>query len=393
MRRVVGISIALVALAIGSVAQEPAVTGTCAKPYSVAFRGNARVGESALRGDVGITPGATLSYRTLQRAIKNLYATAQFEDIQVHCEVANGRAILSFDLKERPLLGDVDVRGAQRVPPGTVRDQVDLLIGRPIDSSQVARAIARIDSVYVSKGYYLAQARAETTTVAAGTKITFVIDEGTRMAVSGVRIDGNQRVGDREIVSAMQTKPEGFFWWRKGEFDDNKYASDLTEKIPQTYGRHGFIDMQLVRDTLVVDRARGKALVDINVTEGPQYVVGEFEVNGARRFSSDEIRRFYPFVERGRTLKEAVTSAAGVLTRSGSKDAQNVFDQAKWDDATRQVQDAYANEGYIYAQVRPVVERVRVGKDSIPTVNLRWDIDERSPAIVNRVEIFGNDRT
>src|SRR5207244_417990 len=125
---------------------------------------------------------------------------------------------------------------------------------------------------------------------AAGTKITFVIDEGTRMAVSGVRVDGNQRIGDREIVSAMQTKPEGFFWWKKGEFDDNKYASDLTEKIPQTYGRHGFIDMQLVRDTLIVERAR-------------------------------------------------------------------------------------------------------VGKDSTPTVNLRWDIEEKSPAIVNRVEIFGNDRT
>src|SRR5439155_8079473 len=71
----------------------------------------------------------------------------------------------------------------------------------------------------------------------------------------------------------------------------------------------------------------------------------------------------------------------------------NVFDQSGWDDATRQVQEAYANEGYIYAQVRPVVERVRLGKDSIPTVNLRWEIDERTPAIVNRVEILGNDIT
>ena len=213
------------------------------------------------------------------------------------------------------------------------------------------------------------------------------------MAVSGVRIDGNQRIGDQEIVSAMQTRPEGFFWWKKGEFDDNKYAGDLTERIPQTYGRHGFIDMQLVRDTLIVDRSRGKALVDIVVNEGPQYRVGEFEVNGARRFSSDELRRFYPFDDRGRTLKETVSDVAGVITRSGPKDPPNVFDQAKWDAATAQVQEAYANEGYIRAQVRPVVERVRMGKDSVPTVNLRWDIDEQSPAIVNRVEIYGNDRT
>ena len=381
-------------MATAAAAQEPAVTGACAKPDSVAFRGNVRVGDAALRGDVGISPGSALNYRTLQRAIKSLYATTQFEDVQIKCEVAGGRAILTFDLKERPLLGDVEVRGSERVPASTLRDQVDLLIGRPIDPAQVARAIARMDSVYAAKGYYLARARAETTTVAAGTKVTFVVDEGQRMAVSGVKVDGNDKVPDGEIVSSMLTKPEGFWWWRKGEFDDNKYAADLTERIPQAYGRHGFIDMQLVRDTLVVDKQRGKALVDITVAEGPQYRVGEFEVNGARRFSSDELRRFYPFDDRGRTLRETVSEVAGVVTRSGSsKDPPNVFDQAKWDEATRQVQEAYANEGYIYAQVRPVVERTRLGKDSIPTVNLRWDIEERTPAIVNRVEIFGNDIT
>ena len=383
----------LLVLASGLVAQEAPVGGACARPDSVAFRGNGRVGEAALRGDVGITPGGALSYRTLQRAIKNLYATAQFDDIQVTCAVANGHAILAFDVRERPLLGDVDVRGAVRVSPNTVKDQVDILVGRPVDPSQIARSIARIDSVYASKGFYLARTRAETTTVAAGTKITFVVDEGRRMAVSGVRVDGNHRISDREIVSAMATKPEGFFWWRKGEFDDNKYAADLTERIPAAYGRHGFIDVQLVRDTLIVDRERGKALVNVAVSEGPQYRIGEFEVNGARRFSSDEIRRFYPFGERGRTLKQTVKSAAGVLTRSGPKDPEDVFDQARWDEATRGVQEAYANEGYIYANVRPVIERVRMGKDSVPTVNLRWDIEERAPAIVNRVEIFGNDVT
>ena len=397
MRSVVRISIAglgLAAIATGVAGgQEPAVAGACAKPDSVSFRGNARVAESALRGDVAIVGGAALNYRSLQRAIKSLYATAQFEDIQVRCEVVGERAILSFELKERPLLGEVDVRGPERVAVGTVRDQVDILIGRPIDPSQIARVLARIDSLYATKGYYLAQARAETTQVAAGTKITFVVNEGNRLAVSGIQIDGNQKVSDRELVRAMQTKPEGFFWWKKGEFDDDKYTSDLTEKIPQAYAKHGFVDVQVVRDTLIIDRERGKALVDLQVAEGPQYVVGEFEVNGARRFSSDEIRRFYPFTDRGKTLKQTVTDLAGALRRQAAKDPTNVFDATRWEAATGQVQEAYMNEGYIRAQVRPIVERLKVGSDSVPTVNLRWEIDEQSPAIVNRIEIMGNDLT
>ena len=386
---------ALALAAATAMAQEGATPGggACTKPDTVAFRGNQRVSDAALRADVGITPGSALNYRVLQRAIKSLYATAQFQDIQVRCEVSNNRTMLAFVMAERPLLAEVDVRGPEKVSLGTIKDQVDILIGRPIDPSQVARTIARIDSVYSTKGYYLARTRAETTTVAAGTKVTFVVDEGSRLAVSGVRIDGNKKIGDRELVSSMKTKPEGFFWWKKGEFDDDKYAGDLTERLPLTYGRHGFIDAQVLRDTLIIDKERGKALVDVNVSEGPQYVVGDFEVNGARRFSSDELRKFYPFTEHGTSIKEAATNVVGRITGTRSKDPKNVFDESRWEDATQAVRDAYANEGYIYAQVHPVVERVKLGKDSVPTVNLRWDIDERTPAIVNRVDILGNDIT
>ena len=393
MLRAATISVALLATASSLAAQEPSAAGACANPDSIAFRGNSRVAESALRADVTIVPGTPFNYRTLQRAIKNLYATTQFEDVQVRCELAGGRTVIAFEVKERPLLGELDVRGPDKVPVGTIRDQVDLLVGRPVDPAQIARVIARIDSVYQTKGFYLAETKVDTAAGANGVKLTFVVSEGNRLAVSGVQIGGNSRISDTELVGDMFTKPEGFLWWRKGEFDDDKFAADLTERLPQTYGRHGFIDMQVLRDTLVIDRNVGKALVDVTVVEGPQYVVGTFEINGARRFSNDELRRFYPFTETGRTLRETMSGLTGIIKRQGTKDPDNVFDAQRWTEATRQVQDAYMNEGYIYAEVRPVIERIKVGPDSVPTVNLRWDIEERTPAIVNRVDILGNDVT
>ena len=363
--------------------------GPCATPDSVVFRGNQRISEQMLRGDAGISPGVTLSSGVLQRAIKNLFATGQFDDIQTSCNIgANGKAILAFDLKERPVLRDVDVAGPDRVSINSVRDRVDILVGRPVDPNQVARSVARIDSLYEAEGYPLATVRVDTTVVDGQLKLTFRVNEGSRLAVSGIDVQGNKALNDKTVVAAMQTKPEGFWFWRKGEYDADKLAGDVTERIPQIYGQHGFIDAQVLRDSLIVDRARGKALVDIGVTEGPQYRVGEFEVVGAKVFSSDQIARFYPFGERTKTLTQTVT---GVFSRRDS--GKEIFDRSKWDDATQKVQEAYANEGYIYAQVRPVIERVKIGKDSIPTVNLRWEIDERTPAIVNRVEIMGNDIT
>ena len=385
-------ALVVVASAVAS-SQQPGGTapgyGPCATPDSVVFRGNQRISETMLRGDAGIAPGVPLSAAVLQRAIKNLYATAQFEDIATSCTVgANGKAILAFDVKERPILADVDVSGPDRISLNTVKDRVDLLVGRPVDPNQVARSVARIDSLYESEGYPLATIRVDTAVVNGQLKLTFRVTEGSRLAVSGVDVTGNKALADKLVVSKMETKPEGFWWWRKGEYDADKLAGDITERIPQLYGQHGFIDMQVQRDTLIVDRARGKALVNIGVSEGPQYRVGEFEVVGAKVFSSDQIARFYPFGERSKSLTETVK---GVFRRSDN--GTEIFDKSRWEDATQKVQEAYANEGYVYAQVRPVIDRIRVGKDSVPTVNLRWEINEGSPAIVNRVEIMGNDIT
>ncbi|HKW10102.1 MAG TPA: outer membrane protein assembly factor BamA, partial [Gemmatimonadaceae bacterium] len=365
----------------------PAV-GPCATPDSVIFRGNQRISEAMLRGDAGISPGVTLSSGVLQRAIKNLFATAQFDDVQISCNVASGKAIITFDVKERPILADVDVAGTDRLSLNTVRDRVDLLVGRPVDPNQVARSAARIDSLYEAEGYPLVSVRVDTQVVNGQLKLTFHVSEGSRLAVSGVDVQGNKHLTDKDVVNKMETKPEGFWFWRKGEFDADKLAGDVTQRIPEVYGNRGFIDMQVLRDTLIVDRARGKALVNIDVNEGPQYHIGEFEVVGAKVFSSDQIGRFYPFGERTKSLTETVT---GIFHRSDN--GIEIFDKSRWDDATQKVQEAYANEGYIYAQVRPVIERVKVGKDSVPTVNLRWEINEGTPAIVNRVEIMGNDIT
>ena len=386
-------SVALAALLVGSAAAAQDAPSPCVAPAAIQVRGNSRVSEATIRADAGIAPGATLNYRDIQRAVKALYATGQFDDVHVVCAVAPGDSVATLVVRvsERPLLGDVSVRGVERLSMRTVRDRVDLLAGRPLDPAQVARAVQRIDSLYESDGYYLARVRPETTLVNGRVSLAFNVDEGRRLAVSGVRVEGNRHLTDKEVVGAMKTRPEGFWWFRRGEFDDDNYAGDLAERIPQLYAKNGYIDFQLQQDTLLIDKDRGKALIELAVTEGQRYKVGSFEVVGNRRFNSEEIERFYPFADAGPTLG---TRAMTVFRRRSAP--SDVFDRAQWEEATGRVQTAYSNEGYIYARVRPVVERaVAIGPraDTVPVVNLRWEIDEGAPAIIDRIEIAGNDHT
>lgn len=368
------------------------VASRCMVPDSVAVRGNVRVASSRIRSEAALEPGSALSFPGIQRALKALYKIGEFSDVELVCDLESvpGKVLAVVKVEELPILGDLQVKGVRAVSERTVKDKIDLLIGRAIDPVLVAKARARIDSVYEAAGYYLATIAIDSTTMDDGrVALTYDIDEGRRLAVSGIEVDSKGTVSAKRVVGAMKTKPEGFWFFQKGEFDEDKYVGDLGERIPKLYARLGFIDMHITRDTLVVDRDRGKGLIQLDIDEGPRYRIGSFQIAGNRRFPTEDLKRFYPFEGNDPSLTQRLKS----LIKREVSAPEGVFDENRWNDAIEKVNNEYRNNGYLYAQIRPVMDREFVGPDSVPTVNLRWEIDEKNPAIINRIEIVGNDFT
>ena len=194
----------------------------CATPDSIAVLGNKRVASTTILLDAGITPGTQLNSPMLQRAERNVFAGGQFDNIAVECVLTKTtppKAVLLIRVVERPLLESTDVVGTSAISASTVKEKVDLVFGRPIDPAAIALVIQHIDSIYQANGYYLARIAAETTfTDSSHASVIFHIEEGSRLAVSGVRVAGNSAVPTKDIVANMKVKPEGFFFWQKGEF-------------------------------------------------------------------------------------------------------------------------------------------------------------------------------
>jgi outer membrane protein insertion porin family len=257
---------------------------------------------------------------------------------------------------------------------------VTVVTGRPYDPSEARRSLAAIDSLYKKRGYYFATGKLVELPQSDGTiRLVFDINEGRRVAISQIVIEGNKRFSAGDAVKAMKTKPEGFWWWRKGAYNEEQIERDLRERLPAFYGEHGHPDFEVLRDTLVVDEKNGKGTLIVSLDEGPEYQVGEFEVAGNRRFSTEQLRQFFPFSSR----------TCGFLGLVCRKKETSTFDQKLWDDATGQVRTSYYNNGYIYATVNPVLRR-RTASDGTHRADLRWQIQEGQPAIVNRVLITGN---
>ncbi len=374
---------AAVALLLGSpaalAAQEPQAEPV-APPIvdSIAVEGNSRLTLSQIIGTAGLVVRQPVNYRDIQRAITNLFRTGQFDDVLVEQRTVGDKLVLALKVKERPVLERWAVRGTNRVSEGSVKGRVKLVEGRPLDRNAVEQSRASIDSLYKHAGYYAAQIKTlELPQEGGRVRVVFDVNEGSRVSISQVAVAGNRQFSDKSVVGHMTTRPEGFWWFQKGEYDEDKLEQDVREKLPAWYADHGFMDFQVTDDSLEADSTKGKATLHLKVDEGPQYSVGMFDLEGNRRFSGEELMALYPF---------------GPLDRNGASAAGHAFNRSQWEAATEKVGNLYANNGYIYAQVVPQEAR-RTAPDGKPVVDLGWTIREGSPATINKIEIVGNDVT
>ena len=273
-------------------AQEPAAPAV----DSIAVEGNRRLTASQIIGSSGIIVRQPVNYRDIQRAITALFRTGQFDDVLVEQRNVGGRLILAIRVKERPVLEKWAVRGVNRLSEGDVKGRVQLTEGRPLDRNAVEQARAGIDSLYKDKGYYASQVKVLHLPQESGKlRVVFDIKEGERVAISQVVIDSNKHFSDKAVVKHMSSRPEGFWWFQKGEYDERKVEEDVREALPRWYADQGFVDFQVTHDSLVSDSAGGKAVLRLTVDEGPVYRVGAFDIQGSRRFSTEELMAFYPF--------------------------------------------------------------------------------------------------
>ncbi len=229
-------------------ADTTAATGQCAVPDTITVTGNSRVDDATVRATIGLVPKTSLNYRDVQRAVKALYATGNYDDVHVVCTInpTTRKASLDVHVKERPILAAVSIHGVDKVSKKDVNERLNLPVGTPVDPAKVALAVERTDSLYESEGYYLAKIKVDSTLANNQLTLSFAITEGRRLAIAGIQVTGNKAVPARAIVSAMETKPEGFWWFRNGEFDDAVYAGDLTDRIPSLYASRGYIDFRSV---------------------------------------------------------------------------------------------------------------------------------------------------
>ena len=354
---------------------------------SVDVEGNIRQADVTIIAMGGLNRGSAYTIFDIQRAFKSMWATGQFKDIRVRVEgdVGDGEVTLIWEVEEQDLLRNVAITGLTSIDPGDITDETELNTGFPYSPTAVLEAKASIRAELATKGIPFASIveRIERVPDRQREIILFLdVEEGTLVTVADVTFNGNTAFSDSDLRGAMSVKAEGFWWWRSGLYDRERYDEDLRTGLPDFYATSGFLDFAVLGDSLIIDPVTGKTRLEISVDEGPQYRLREFTIAGNNEFSTEELQRIFQ------------PEQSGIFGGSESDDTElPIFDRASFRAATDAANLRYQNEGYLFSQLVPFVTQNEAAEGEVPTVDVGWAIDEGSQAYINRVNIEGNEYT
>jgi outer membrane protein insertion porin family len=244
---------------------------------------------------------------------KRLWATNFLDDLAVDVQdvtFANGvhGKVVVYNMEERQRVKIVDYVGSKKVEQSKIEDElkqkgITIRLDSFIDQGLVRRVAGVVRDLYAEKGYEFAEVKPEIKPIEGGPKLvnlSFVITEGPKVKIRSIDFVGNKAITDGKLASKMkENKAPGFlgFITGGGTFKEEKFAEDA-DKVVEYYRERGYVKAQVGQPTLRVlqDSNDGKNRyieLQIPVTEGARYKVGEFTFAGNKVVKSEGLRPLF----------------------------------------------------------------------------------------------------
>ncbi len=365
--------------------------------------GNRRIPRGTIQARMFSRVGDPYNEAALRRDFRALWNTQFFEDIRLEVEPSpqnpNGRIVV-FYLRERPVIRRIEYEGLKSVTESDVLERfkerkVGLSVESPFDPTRIKRAEVVLKELLSERGRQFATIKPTFERIPAtnAVKLVFNVDEGPKVKVGHIEIEGNTVFSDRKIVRAMRhSRPVAIPMllfninlWSK-TYDRRKLNEDLEIGIRSLYQDHGYFRV-LVKEPEIetvdihrggipgpwplIGRKRGKRThITIGIEEGELFRMGELYIRSSDpeqglRFKVDALREAFP-------LKKG-----------------DVFAVDKIRTALQDYQKLYGTFGFIDFTAQPLFD---IDSDN-KVINLTLEFDEQKQFFVRRIEFQGNTTT
>ena len=332
----------------------------------VQIEGLTRVEKTNVIAAIPIKQGDTVTLEQVDDAVHSVFALGRFEDVSAELTTVQGAKILTFVIKELPLIRRVSFSGNDELSDKKLRPLVKLRVPSLYSRAKVDESVREIKNAYVEDGYHAAKIVPELITDTKNeATLTFNITEGDKVLIREIKFVGNTVFDKGDLLKKIETKER---WWLSWITDRGAYLEDTMdldiERIKAAYHDAGYQDVKVkpAQVTLVKDDYLD---IVIEIDEGQLYRVGEVKVSGDLMLPEDELLKV-------------------VKLQPG-----NIFSRKVLRDSIEALTDLYANSGYAYANVAPVTKKDKQKH----LIALTLDIEQGSQVYIEKITIHGNTKT
>jgi outer membrane protein insertion porin family len=235
---------AVVRASVGAAPGPPAVPVVA----SVEVRVDGRPADPDIGALIPIRPGEAFSLKRISNAVKQVYLSGLFTDVQV-LKTGTDRIVLTFLLERKIIVGRISIGGDERIPRKKILDRLEALKpGGEFNEDKSGRAVEEIRAALENEGFFAPDVRLSTerdpsTNTA---DVRFEVRSARRYTIRRIDfVPTELLVRDERLKEKMKS--------RVGEdFVPSRLAADL-DRIKAFYVRRGYQRAEVAVDSRVFD--------------------------------------------------------------------------------------------------------------------------------------------
>jgi len=355
-----------------AVAQTPAATPGAVAPAaptpaarvirSIEVSGNQRLEPDTVRSYIKLRPGDTYTSADLDQALKDLYASELFQDVQI---AGADTGDLVLQVRENPVINRIVLEGNKRIKEEKIRPEIKLAPRQIFTRSKARADVNRIIELYKRQGRYAATVEPKMVLLDQNrVDVVFEIHEGAKSRVRSINIIGNNHFKAGRLRGEMATKTTGLLhiFSQGTSYDPDRLAYDQ-QKLRQFYLTQGYADFHVVSAVAELTPDKRDFIITYVVNEGDRYKFGPIKVESQIRDLRPEALQYLVKIKPGQWYN--------------AKTVEDTLDI---------LNETAGTLGYAFAETNPRYDPDKEAK----TMSITFQIGDAPRVYVEGVNINGN---
>ena len=346
-----------------------ATTALATDPFIISdirVEGLQRISEGTVYNYLPLDAGDELTAAATRSAIRELYRTGFFQDIQFGRE----GNILVIMVRERPAIANVSISGNKAIKEEDLKRvmlDIGLSEGEVFDRLVLDRLQQELVNQYFSQGRYAVSVDARVTELDRNrVRISIVINEGDVAEIRHINIVGNETFTDKEIEKDFESGIPPFwkFWSKDGQYSREKLSGDI-EKLRSYYLDRGYVDFSVESTQVSIGPEKENIYITANIVEGEVYSVEKVQITGDLVIDEGTLRRL-------------------IIVQPGE-----IFSRKKVEQSVENITGILSNIGYAFANVNPITDVDRDNRQ----VSINFFVDPGKRVYIRRIQFVGNSKS